>query len=123
MSKPRDLAKEKQWRDTVAAWQQSGLSVSAFCRHKQVDQQSFFRWRKLLALRDQPAVAEHPSDAASPALFLPLVVRPPLPVPCTPPFEVVLRNGRVVACLSPSTPPPCGNCSGCSRRPHAEPFC
>jgi transposase len=95
MSKPRDVGKEQFWRQAVADWQQSGLSVTAFCQQRQLQLPSFFRWRKLLSLREQPA---RPAEATttSSALFLPVQLRPQAPVGAEPPFEVVLASGRLL---------------------------
>jgi hypothetical protein len=100
MSKPRDPAKEQFWRQTLAAWQDSGLSVTAFCVQRQLQLQSFFRWRKLLAQRDQPAAASAeaaapPAVAAAPA-FVPARFRHPLAEAGQHPFEVVLAGGRLL---------------------------
>jgi transposase len=102
MSKPRDPDKEQFWRQTLAAWQDSGLSVTAFCQQRQLQLQSFFRWRKLLAQRDQPAAASAETTvppaslaAAAPA-FLPVRVRHRPSDPGHHPFEVVLAGGRLL---------------------------
>jgi hypothetical protein len=100
MSKPRDPAKEQFWRQTLAAWQDSGLSVTAFCRQRQLQLQSFFRWRKLLAQRDQPAVsapttAPSAAVAAAPA-FVPVRLRHRLAEAGQHPFEVVLAGSRLL---------------------------
>lgn len=38
----------EQWREVVDRQQQSGLSVSEFCRRESVTQNSFYRWRRIL---------------------------------------------------------------------------
>jgi Transposase len=50
--KPRDARKEQQWRDRLAAWRRSGLSVRAFCARHGLSQPSFYAWRRELAQRD-----------------------------------------------------------------------
>jgi hypothetical protein len=95
MSKPRDLGKEQFWRQAIEAWQQSGLSVTAFCQQRQLQLHTFFRWRKLLAFRDQPAPPVAAS-ASSSALFVPVQLRPPTPCCSEQPFEIVLASGRVL---------------------------
>jgi hypothetical protein len=102
MSKPRDPAKEQFWRQTLADWQQSGLAISAFCQLRQLQPQSFFRWRKLLCLRDRSTApsADPPaaSVAAPPAapLFVPVHLRQGPAQPGLLPFEVVLAGGRLL---------------------------
>jgi transposase-like protein len=95
MSKPRDLGKEQFWRQAIEEWQQSGLSVTAFCQQRQLQVQAFFRWRKLLAVRDQPAVSAEATTTAS-ALFVPVHLRPPAPAGAEQSFEVVLASGLLV---------------------------
>ena len=58
MSKPRDAAKEQFWRQTLAAWQESGLSVSAFCQQRQLQIQSFFRWQRRRRTSEGRALAK-----------------------------------------------------------------
>jgi hypothetical protein len=93
MSKPRDLGKEQFWRAAIDEWQQSGESVTAFCQQRQLQLQSFFRWRKVLTVRDQPAVAAEATPTPS-ALFLPVQLR--LQTAAEPPFEIVLACGRLL---------------------------
>jgi transposase-like protein len=47
----RDTVKEKYWRDQVARWQKSGLSVRAFCAERGVVETSFYAWRRELIIR------------------------------------------------------------------------
>jgi hypothetical protein len=42
--KPRDTRKEQQWRRWIRQWQQSGLSVRAFCARHELSQPSFYAW-------------------------------------------------------------------------------
>ena len=50
--KPRDELKERHWRQHIRDWQDSGLSVSAFCARRGLSQQSFYGWRRELQRRD-----------------------------------------------------------------------
>lgn len=81
--KPRDQGKERQWRQWVAAWRRSGLSVAAFCARQGLAPPSFYAWRRELAQR----------DAARPA-FVPVQVL--TEVPATEALAVVLAGGRVI---------------------------
>jgi hypothetical protein len=47
----RDPAKEAYWRKQLALWQQSGLSIRAFCREHGVVETSFYAWRRELIIR------------------------------------------------------------------------
>ena len=101
MSKPRDPVKEQFWRQTLAAWQDSGLAVTTFCQQRQLQLQSFFRWRKLLTQRDQTAPSAEttapsaPGAAEAPA-FVPVRLRSRPGDPAQHPFEVVLAGGRLL---------------------------
>ena len=53
----RDGAKEAQWREVLAKFVSSGLSVRAFCAHQRVSEPSFYAWRRDLALRDREQLA------------------------------------------------------------------
>jgi transposase-like protein len=44
--------REEHWRERVAAYERSGLSVKQFCEQQQIREQSFYVWRK--RLRNQP---------------------------------------------------------------------
>ncbi len=47
----RDAVKEKYWRTQIALWQDSGLSVRAFCKDHGVVETSFYAWRRELIVR------------------------------------------------------------------------
>jgi transposase len=105
--KPRDAQKERQWRQTIREWRQSGLSVRVFCARRGLAQPSFYTWRRELAKRDAEGGAFVPVRVLGEA-------RP------TAALEVVLEGGRrlrVAAGFDPATlrqllavleePPPC----------------
>jgi transposase-like protein len=78
-------SREPYWRQVVARWKRSGLSVRAFCRTEDLNQMTFYRWRRELNRRDQPKPA-----------FLPVRVVADKPEPSAVGIEVVLANGRSV---------------------------
>ena len=86
--KPRDPRKEQRWRDLIACWQRSGLSVRAFCLRPRLAGPSFYAWRRPLRQRDgrgQPAPA--------PVTFVPVQIRHDNPArPAA--LELVLTDGR-----------------------------
>jgi putative transposase len=43
---------EKKWAEVILQQQQSGLSVSVFCRDRSFSGQAFYYWRKRLAERE-----------------------------------------------------------------------
>ncbi len=78
----RNQAREQFWRDTVAAWRQSGQSVRAFCAARGVSEATFFaRRRELLDRAPLPP---------PPAPFVPVNVVP------DPTAEVVFPGGLIV---------------------------
>ena len=42
---------EKKWTELIRQQQQSGLSVSVFCRDRGLSDQAFYYWRKRLSAR------------------------------------------------------------------------
>lgn len=88
-------SREPFWRQVLARWKRSGLSVRAFCEAERLNPMTFYWWRRELARRDRP----RPS-------FLPVHVLAEKSEPSTPGIEVVLANGRSVrvgAGFDPST--------------------
>lgn len=82
--KPRDELKERHWRQHIRDWQDSGLSVSAFCARRGLSQQSFYAWRRELQRRDSEK-----------ALFVPIRLRNDDPAAATGErLEVLLAGGR-----------------------------
>lgn len=53
----RDRDKERRWRSLVDKWQKSGLEIRAFCRRENLQESSFYFWRRELARRGQEALA------------------------------------------------------------------
>lgn len=61
MSRGRgDSERAREWRERLARWSASGLSVRAFCAQQGVAEASFYYWKRALRLRD----AGTPSAAA-----------------------------------------------------------
>jgi transposase-like protein len=48
----RDIAKEQYWRQVLADWQSSGLSIASYCRQKDIKQYLFHDWRRQVQKRD-----------------------------------------------------------------------
>lgn len=84
--KPRDPKLERRWRDLIARWKRSGVTVSDFCIDQGVSIASFYAWKRELAARDQ---AVTPTTTPMPT-FVPVRVAPPATI------EVVLKSGVVV---------------------------
>jgi hypothetical protein len=83
----RNQAREQFWRDTVAAWRESGQSVRAFCAARGVSEATFFARRRELTDRE---ASQRPISPAPAPQFVPVRVLP------DPTLEVVLPSGVVV---------------------------
>ena len=89
--KPRDPRKEQHWRQILERWQESGLSVRAFCRRHRLSEPRFYAWRRILGQRPSPGAA-----ADDPLTFVPLGVRHDTPASPAPVLELVLGNDRLL---------------------------
>jgi hypothetical protein len=84
--KPRNLKLERRWRDLIARWKRTGVTVSDFCADQGVSVASFYAWKRELAARDQTVTL---TTTPMPT-FVPLRVAP------SDTIEVVLKSGVVV---------------------------
>lgn len=48
----RNPAKERYWRELVQRQRRSGLTARQFCLNQEVDESSFYHWRRELRMRD-----------------------------------------------------------------------
>jgi hypothetical protein len=69
----RDAARERAWRERVARWAASGLSVRAFCLQHGLIETSFYYWKRELRAREASSVtsstaSDLTSRASSPAI-------------------------------------------------------
>jgi hypothetical protein len=86
MPKTRRRADREQfWRDTIAAWKESGQTVTAFCAARGVAEATFFAKRRELTPRDQSPNAPAPGVSFA-------AVR----VIADPTVEIVVPDGLVV---------------------------
>ena len=93
----RDPERERQWRQRMALWQASALSVRAFCGQQGLLETSFYYWKRELRARDQTAATaatKWSSGKAARPTFVPLTVIPAATVS----VEVRCPSGHVV-CL------------------------
>jgi hypothetical protein len=79
----------ERWRPIIADWRSSSLSVTAFCRARNVNKAGFHRWRTILEQLDCSPTTTPPIPAQpqSPPVFVPLRVIPDAVV------EVILPSG------------------------------
>jgi transposase len=103
--KPRDPAKERSWRRTMAEYARSGLSIADFCRREGLKPWTFRWWRQELTRRDRETTTDGVDRAPSPttdlvvrSAFLPVQLVPDEPEPPleTAPVEIVLPTGPTV---------------------------
>ena len=78
-----------RWRTIFSAWRKSGLPVAGFCRSRDLNTSSFYRWRAILdGLDKASATPPHsPSEPSPPTSFVPVRVIPEAIV------EVLLPSG------------------------------
>ena len=90
----RDPELERQWRERMARWQASGLTVREFCRRHGLLETSFYYWKRELRKRDAaaPATLKSCSVKKPRPTFLPLTVLPA----ATLSVEVRCPSGHVV---------------------------
>jgi transposase len=79
----------ERWRTIIANWRSSGLTVSAFCRSRDLNMSGFHRWRNILADLDRSSTTPtrsqgNPKPSSS---FVPVRVVPDAVV------EVILPSG------------------------------
>jgi hypothetical protein len=79
----------ERWRPIIADWRSSGLSVTAFCRSRNINKSGFHRWRTILEQLDRSPTSAPPipAEPQSPPAFVPLRVIPDAVV------EVILPSG------------------------------
>ena len=83
----RDPRIVERWRTTFVMWRSSGLSVAVFCRSRDINLSSFYRWRKILDDLGRPAATRPRPDPQPPQSFVPVRVIPDAVV------EVILPSG------------------------------
>jgi len=78
-----------RWRTLIADWQRSGLSVTAFCRARNVNKSGFYRWQNILNELDHPSttITQLPDLVPHSPSFVPVRVIPDALV------EVILPSG------------------------------
>lgn len=71
----RDPALEQRWRERMAKWRASGLSVRAFCEQRGLTEACFYYWNRELRERDAaafPVATKSPLGKESRPMFVPL---------------------------------------------------
>ena len=55
----RDLGLERQWRERMAGWRASGLSVREFCQRRELTEPTFHYLRRGLRTREMGLASLH----------------------------------------------------------------
>jgi transposase-like protein len=95
MARRTDASKQQRWLELIGLWQQSQLSVRAFCNRHRLSEPSFYAWRRVLRRRGliptQPGAP--PPTKATPA-FVKLALAAESPAPAA--VELVLSQRRLL---------------------------
>ncbi|HEX4000847.1 MAG TPA: hypothetical protein VHX65_20030 [Pirellulales bacterium] len=59
----RDPGRERFWREALAQFGGSGLSVREFCRREKLGEPLFYAWRRTIAERDAAPSSENPATS------------------------------------------------------------
>ena len=107
MGRPLDTAKQQHWLDLIRRWQQSPLTVRAFCDRHGLAEARFYLWRRVLRerglLHDSPTPTQRTPPSPPPA-FVKLTVDGPPAAPTA--IELLLgdqRRLRVFPGFDPAT--------------------
>ena len=86
----RDPQREQHWRALLGEWQESGRTIYAFCKHRDLQKTTFYYWQRKLgfARTDSPSPLTPPPS--TPTTFVPLTLV------AEPMAEIVLPAGPVL---------------------------
>jgi len=89
--------KERVWRERIGDQQRGGESIRAFCRKRGVREASFYRWRRVIRLRDREAGSRGATPVLAPVVVVdePFGEASPKPHAATS-IEIVLGDGTTV---------------------------
>jgi hypothetical protein len=90
MSLPRVADNERRWLERIRLWQQSQLTIRAFCRRQRLTEPSFYFWRRVLRQRGLLDA----DRATAPPAFVQVAVAAAPPAPT--PLDLVLASGRTL---------------------------
>jgi transposase-like protein len=93
MSKKQKESKSDQrqfWQMVIETWQNSGMSVSKFCKDEGLSEGSFYNWRKRLAKGDKSEAAKQKEQSSS--AFIEVSMPPEKPGG----LELVLTSGNTL---------------------------
>jgi len=58
----RDPALERRWREIIANWQASEISIAEFCRLNDINYKTFCNWRQRIRDRDLKSAHAHSTN-------------------------------------------------------------
>ena len=87
--------REAFWREQIARQCDSGLSIGAYCRQRELAVATFYLWRRRLAGNVSPSSAPVVATPAAPA-FVRVLLPPPAPAAEAGRIEIELPGGIVV---------------------------
>lgn len=108
-----NLHKDRFWRDVLARFRTSRLSIREFCRQEKLREPLFYAWRRTIAQRDGKPVTRSAADRPSrkqhsptpkhsrrprpkPPTFLPLLMPQPPLAPLAPGMALELQSGHTL---------------------------
>lgn len=65
MGRKQNQSAEAVWRDRLARYQQSNVSIPEFCREEGVSNPSFYKWRKRLQAAEAKSVSRSPNTVVT----------------------------------------------------------
>jgi transposase-like protein len=98
MAQHPDASKQNRWLELIGRWQQSQLTIRAFCECHHVSEASFFAWRRVLRQRgllDESAEPKAATTASKSPAFVKLSAVESEPPPANA-IELVLGGRRVL---------------------------
>jgi transposase len=104
MGRPLDIAKQQHWLDLIRRWQQSQLTVRAFCECYGLGEAKFYLWRRVLRERGLLHDPPRPTQRTPPPAFVKLTVHQPPAAPTA--IELLVgdqRRLRVYPGFDPAT--------------------
>jgi transposase len=98
MARLPDPGKQRYWLDLMCRWQQSQLSVRAFCERFGLSEASFYLWRRVLRQRGVLPTRPVPKPATAPAPSRSAFVKLTLDAAptATTGIELVLKDRRLL---------------------------